>query len=93
MNILIATSKWPKKGEEDTFTWALRDEAERLGLQLLAIKGCPGPSCYNLAIKVQGPDKQAEQFANLLCGINALGPIARWTTTSDPVEGFTYESL
>ena len=84
MTILIATTKVAK--DKKRFIHEVCNMASAIGCIVAAMRGVDGPGCYNLAVELHGPNDNQEKFANALT--MALGPIARWTTTSETIEGF-----
>lgn len=75
MNYLIAFGSKPRAGFLDILKSAAADE----GVDIIAAKVCPGPGCYNLAVRLK---EENEIFAKQLT--MALMP-AKWATF-DPAE-------
>lgn len=87
----IATSKAPSKKTEAAFLEEIRGHAHDAGLRISAVLGMEGRGCYNLGLKVEGDKNKAERFVEALT--MALGPISKWSYTSDEFEGFVFHDL
>ncbi len=84
---LIATSKVPI--HESEFVETLKQAADSFGVQLVAIKGTPGPGCYNIAIKLISESASLnEQIAQHFTV--ALGPVSRYCRCVDDINGFEF---